>query len=192
MMCKGGTQVKRKTAKELLAESFRELARDRDIDRITVQDIAKNCGYSIATFYRQFRDKYDLIAWDYARDVQKLLDQEDGTPKEWRQSLSDAAVYYDEQREYLANLLTNTSGYDSFIQYMTEIHFSALMSRIRAASGQSGPDQRTQMLVRLYVFGTVMLTCEWIMGKYPVSRKVLTEVYVASLPEPLYDIFNKK
>jgi len=71
--------VKRKTAKELLAESFRELAQERDIDRITVQDIAKNCGYSIATFYRQFRDKYDLIAWDYARDVQKLLEQEDGT-----------------------------------------------------------------------------------------------------------------
>ena len=57
--------MKRKTAKELLAESFRELAQDRDIDKITVQDIAKNCGYSIATFYRQFRDKYDLIAWDY-------------------------------------------------------------------------------------------------------------------------------
>jgi len=37
-----------------------------------------------------------------------------------------------------------------------------------------------------------MRTCEWILGKYPISRKVLTEVYVASLPEPLYDIFNKK
>jgi len=71
--------VKRKTAKELLAESFRELAQDRDIDKITVQNIAKNCGYSIATFYRQFRDKYDLIAWDYARDVQLLLEQADGT-----------------------------------------------------------------------------------------------------------------
>ena len=122
--------MKRKTAKELLAESFRELAQSWEIDRITVQDIAKNCGYSIATFYRQIKDKYVLIAWDYARDVQKLLDQEDGTPKDWRQSFSDATDYYDEQRKYLANLLTNTSGYDSFIRYMTEIHFSALMNRI--------------------------------------------------------------
>ena len=73
--------MKRKTAKELLAESFRELALSRDIDKITVQDIAKNCGYSIATFCRQFRDKYDLIAWDYARDVRRLLEQEDGTHK---------------------------------------------------------------------------------------------------------------
>ena len=182
--------MKRKTAKELLAESFRELAQDRDIDKITVQDIAKNCGYSIATFYRQFRDKYDLIAWDYARDVQKLLEQEDGTQKGWRQSLSDAADYYDEQREYLANLLTNTSGYDSFIRYMTEIYFNALMDRIRAASDPDDPDRKTEMLVRLYGFGTVMLTCEWIMGKYPVSRETLTEVYAASLPEPLHIYFQ--
>ena len=182
--------MKRKTAKELLAESFRELAQDRDIDKITVQDIAKNCGYSVATFYRQFRDKYDLIAWDYARDVQKLLEQEDGSQKDWRKSLSDAAEYYDEQRQYLANLLTNTSGYDSFIRYMTEIHFNALMDRIHAAFAQSEPDQKTEMLVRLYGFGTVMLTCEWIMGKYPVSRETLTEVYAASLPEPLRVYFQ--
>ena len=182
--------MRRKTTKELLAESFRELAQDRDIDKITVQDIAKNCGYSVATFYRQFRDKYDLIAWDYARDVQKLLEQEDGSQKDWRKSLSDAAEYYDEQRRYLANLLTNTSGYDSFIRYMTEIHFNALMDRIRAALDQSEPDRKTEMLVRLYGFGTVMLTCEWIMGKYPVSRETLTEVYAASLPEPLHIYFQ--
>ena len=190
MMCRGGTQVKRKTAKELLAESFRELAQDRDIDKITVQDIAKNCGYSIATFYRQFRDKYDLIAWDYARDVQKLLEQEDGTRKDWRRSLSDAAEYYDRQRQYLANLLTNTSGYDSFIRYMAEIHFNALMNRIRPAFDSCEPDRKMEMLVRLYGFGTVMLTCEWILGKYPVSRETLTEVYAVSLPEPLSVYFQ--
>ena len=145
---------------------------------------------SIATFYRQFKDKYDLIAWDYARDVQKLLEQEDGTQKDWRQSLSEAADYYDEQREYLANLLTNTRGYDSFIRYMTEIHFNALMNRIRAASDPDGPDRKTEMLVRLYGFSTVMLTCEWILGKYPVSRETLTEVYAASLPEPLHIYFQ--
>ena len=55
--------MKRKTAKEILAESFRELAEKKSIDRITVKDIAQNCGYSSATFYRQFKDKYDLIAW---------------------------------------------------------------------------------------------------------------------------------
>ena len=42
--------MKRKTAKEILADSFHELAKDRQIDKITVREIAANCGYSSATF----------------------------------------------------------------------------------------------------------------------------------------------
>lgn len=65
--------MKRLTAKEILAESFRELAQKMPIDRITVRDITANCGYSQATFYRQYRDKYDLIAWSYTRDLEAIL-----------------------------------------------------------------------------------------------------------------------
>ena len=46
--------MKRKKAKEILAESFRELAANKSFDKITVKDITDNCGYSPATFYRQF------------------------------------------------------------------------------------------------------------------------------------------
>ena len=41
--------MKWKTAKEILAESFREIAEMKPIDKITVKDITKNCGYSTAT-----------------------------------------------------------------------------------------------------------------------------------------------
>ena len=47
------------TVKEIMAASFRELARKRPIDKITVKEIAANCDYSQTTFYRQFKDKYD-------------------------------------------------------------------------------------------------------------------------------------
>ena len=57
--------MKRKTTKEILAESFRELAENRPVDKITIQEIVDNCDYSPATFYRHFKDKYDMIAWDY-------------------------------------------------------------------------------------------------------------------------------
>ena len=44
--------LKRKTSKEILADSFREIADIKTIDKITVKDITENCGYSMATFYR--------------------------------------------------------------------------------------------------------------------------------------------
>ena len=69
--------MKRKTAKQILAESFRELAKEKNIDKITVKDITENCGYSTATFYRQFKDKYDLIAWAYTWGVTSIMDRID-------------------------------------------------------------------------------------------------------------------
>ena len=40
----------RKTTKEILAESFRELAQTKNVDKITVRDITKNSGYYDASF----------------------------------------------------------------------------------------------------------------------------------------------
>ncbi len=85
--------MRRKTAREVLADSFRELARVKPIDKITVRDIIEDSGYSQAAFYRQFRDKYDLIAWSYTRGLETILDQVKGDVQSWRQTLTDAAVY---------------------------------------------------------------------------------------------------
>ena len=41
--------MQRKTAKQILAESFREVAQTQSIDKITVRNITENCGYSGAT-----------------------------------------------------------------------------------------------------------------------------------------------
>ncbi len=81
--------MKRKTAKEILAESFKELALTRDVEKITIKEITDNCGYSPATFYRQFKDKYDLMrvleAYCYGAvkiTIDRLLGKYDATPEE--------------------------------------------------------------------------------------------------------------
>ena len=178
--------MKRKKAKEILAESFRELAESKSIAKITVRDITENCGYSTATFYRHFKDKYDLIAWDYTCELEQILKQVGRNRESWKQALIDAAVYYDSNREYLANLLLHTTGYDSFVRNMTEINFNSLKNRILFSSELEELEEKTEMYVRLYCLGNVCLTCEWILGRYSVSRETLVEVYAGSLPEPLH------
>lgn len=107
--------MKRKTAKEILAESFRELAEKKNIDKITVRDIKENCGYSSATFYRQFKDKYDLIVWDHTRIVAEVMDRIGNNGYPWSQTLLDGAKDFQTNKDYLSNLLKHTSGQDSFI-----------------------------------------------------------------------------
>lgn len=177
--------MKRKTAKEILAESFRELAETRPADRITVQDIAANCGYSPATFYRNYSDKYDLIAWEYARGTEKIMDRALTRDYPWKQTMLDWAHRFEQEKEYLANLFMHTGGHDAFIRYMTDINCSALKKHILAVSGSSNTDRRTDLYIRIYYLGTVNLSCEWILGMYDITPEELAEIFENSLPDHL-------
>lgn len=179
--------MKRKTAKEILAESFRELVAIKSIDRITVQEIVDNCDYSPATFYRHFKDKYDLIAWDYAQQTAEIMDRISGDYT-WLQSLLDGAKHYNKERDYLTNLLLHTSGHDSFIQYMAEINYRVFTKHLSATLEQEKLDEKTALLARTYCLGTVCLTCEWILGKYTVTPEDLAEIYENALPPPLREL----
>ena len=153
----------RKTAKELLAASFRELAEKKSIDKITVGEIARNCGYSPATFYRNFKDKYDLIAWDYAKETERIMSRIDGKDYPWRQTLLDGVRHCASQREYLANLFQHTL----------------------AVSGKNALEKEEELYARVYCLGTVSLICEWILGKYDCVPEELARVFENSLPDPL-------
>ncbi|HRR77463.1 MAG TPA: TetR family transcriptional regulator [Ruminococcus sp.] len=65
--------MKRRTTKELLAESFLELVQTKRIDKITITDITNNCGMSQPTFYNHFKDKYDMIVWIYTNHVREIM-----------------------------------------------------------------------------------------------------------------------
>ena len=176
--------MKRKTAKEILAESFREVAENKNIDKITIQDIVDNCGYSPATFYRNFKDKYDLIAWDHTRGVAEIMGRI-GNDYAWRQSLIDGANWFYMEREYLANLFAHTSGHESFVRYMIEINCDALKKHIISSGKTEKLTAKEELYVRLYCLGTVSITCEWILGKHKAPPKEIAEIYENSLPEPL-------
>lgn len=177
--------MKRKTPKEILAESFYELAESKEIDKITVKDITKNCGYSPATFYRQFRDKYDLIAWAYTETVAGIMGQVGAEGYTWKTTLLDGAKLFMRERSYLSNLLLHTSGHDAFIRYMTDINFEALKGYILQIREGKPLDKKTETYIRIYCLGTVSLTCEWILGQYEMKPEELAEIYEKSVPEPL-------
>ncbi len=183
--------MKRKTAKELLVDSFRELAHEKPIDKITVRDIAANCGYSSATFYRQFKDKYDLIVWNYAQQTALIMNRVGTNDYEWRHTLAEGLSRYQHEKGYLANILKHTSGHDSFIQYMTSIHCKELSSLIRRTAGIRQLDPKTDMYIRLYCMGTVCLSCEWILDRFTATPEELAEIFENSLPLPLRPILLK-
>lgn len=180
--------MKRKTAQEILAESFRELAEKKPVDKITVPDIVENCGYSKTTFYRLFKDKYDLMAWDYAQRRKEIMERTEHPDYAWKGTLLDGAILFKKEKDYLKNLLLHTNGYESFSRYMKQDHFDSLKKVVLNTTGAKELDVKTEMYVRTYCQGTVDLICDWIMGLYEVSPEELAEVFENCLPIPLREI----
>lgn len=69
--------IKKKTIKELLGESLSELLESKPFEKITVQEIAENCGVGRRTFYNNFIDKHDLAAWLYMKQLYEFIENRD-------------------------------------------------------------------------------------------------------------------
>lgn len=57
-------------SKEAIVHAFNSLIEKRPFDAITVKMITEEAGVSRATFYRHFKDKYDVMNYNY----KKILD----------------------------------------------------------------------------------------------------------------------
>ncbi len=174
--------MKRKTAKEILAESFRELAETKNIDKITVKDIVENCGYSPATFYRNYKDKYDLIAWYYTEKIFEIQRRVGKDGYTWQDSYRDGTQFYKENKAYLANLFTYTRGLDSFIQNMTQINYESCREYLLRCSPDHKLDKMTQVKLHLYCMGASRLISEWVLDQIDLTEDELTKALVETLP----------
>ncbi len=183
--------MKRKTTKEILAESFRELAENRQVDKITIQEIVDNCDYSPATFYRHFRDKYDLIAWDYVNRSNEIMEKVGVNDYAWKDTVSDGMKFFRKNREYMQNLLLNTSGRDAFARYLGEANSEHLIKCILKVTGWKELDMDLEILVRVYCYGTVRVVCEWLLDDLKCDGDHLGDLFEKALPEELRRILYK-
>lgn len=57
------------TTKGRIAQSFKELLTKKSFQKITISDIAKECGMTRENFYYHFHDKYDIIRFILEKDL---------------------------------------------------------------------------------------------------------------------------
>ena len=62
-------QRNKKTVDERLAESFKELACQQPVEKITIKQITDKAGVIRPTFYNHFEDKYNLLEWILITDI---------------------------------------------------------------------------------------------------------------------------
>ena len=65
--------MRKRSSKEIFADTLLELSQKKTVDKITVQQIVDESGLSLQTFYNHFKDKADLILWVHKSKFEELL-----------------------------------------------------------------------------------------------------------------------
>ena len=171
--------------KEILAESLKNLSAKKSFDKITTYEIVKNCGLSKTTFYNHFRDKYDLAAWIYSTSAEKIMNRIDINGYTWKDSLTDGINYFFENRKFLKNLMLNTGGQDSFINYVANFNIKILSDFIKRTRNIEELPTDTEIYVKFYCYGTVCTICEMLMKDCSIPVDFFVNLLEKALPEPL-------
>lgn len=60
--------------KNVIAETFFAMVKEKGVDKITVKDLVETCHISRQTFYYHFQDILDVVEWSARKGIQKAVD----------------------------------------------------------------------------------------------------------------------
>ena len=176
--------IAQQTTKTLLAESLKDLAKFKPVDKITIKELTRNCGLTSPTFYNHFRDKYELMAWIYNQKVENAMknfgdaDAFEDVVRKWMEIILEDENFY-------LNVLKNAVGQNSF-RYATNDHAIELLSDwIKARHNQAELSPTICFCLRFYMRAVAELINDWCLSKWDCSPSDMAKFFVEAMPAPL-------
>lgn len=100
---KKGKAVMSQVTKRALEQSLKNQLLKKPLTKITVADIAEDCGINRMTFYYHFKDIYDLVEWSCLEDARRAIDQKK-TYDTWQQGLLQIFEAVQENKPFILNV----------------------------------------------------------------------------------------
>lgn len=146
--------------KQALAASIKELMEREPLSKISVGDIASNCGVNRQTFYYHFKDKYELVNWIYYTETVKLMSSFSDRAH-WTDGLGALCRYMRDNKRFYINALS-TPGQNSFQEYLLEFAHGLVRSLAEELLGESPiGEEDLEFIADFYAFAFVGLIMKW-------------------------------
>lgn len=176
--------IVRQTTKTLLAESFKELAKFKTVDKITIKELTKNCGLTTPTFYNHFRDKYDLMAWIYNQKIESSI-KNFGRGDSFEDVICKWLEIALEDEEFFLNLLKNAVGQNSFRYATNDYAINLLEDWIKTRREINELSPEISFCLRFFMRAVSEFVNDWALDKWDCSPRQMAKFFVEAMPAPL-------
>lgn len=160
--------------KRALERSLKCLLRDKPLSKITVTELAKDCGISRMTFYYHFRDIFDLVEWSCQEDASKVL-ADNKTYGTWQEGFLRILRYVRDDANFVNNVYRSVSR-DQVERHLYEVTYKLLRDVVdEEAQGMSVREEDRRFIADLYKYAFVGVVLDWIRDGMRERPEVLTE-----------------
>ena len=147
--------------KRALEQSLKNLLLQKPLTKITVGDIAEDCGINRMTFYYHFKDIYDLVEWSCLEDAKRAL-EEKKTYETWQQGFLQIFEAVQANKPFILNV------YRCVHREQVEKYLQPLVDRLvldvlnEEAQGLLVRDEDKQFIAQVYSYLFIGVMLDWI------------------------------
>lgn len=147
--------------KRALETSFKNLLLQKPLNKITISDIANDCGINRMTFYYHFKDIYDLIEWICNEETARAINGKK-TYETWQQGFLQTFQMVLQNKPFISNVYHSISR-EKIEDYFYAITFNLLIGVVEEkAAGMSVTESEKKFIADFYNFAFVGLLLDWI------------------------------
>jgi len=147
--------------KRALEHSLKNLLLQKPLNKITISDIANDCGINRMTFYYHFKDIYDLVEWICNNETTRAINDKK-TYETWQQGFLQTFQMVLENKAFVSSVYHSISK-EKIEDYIYAITFDLVIGVVEEkAAGMSVSESDKKFIANFYNFAFVGILLDWI------------------------------
>ena len=176
--------------KRALEQSLKNLLLKKPLTKITINDIAEDCGIHRMTFYYHFKDIYDLVEWSCLEDARKALDK-NKTYDTWQQGFLQIFEEVLENKQFVMNVYRCVHR-EQVEKYLKPLVDSLLLDVINERSaGMTVRDEDKSYIAQIFSYIFIGLMLDWINDDMREDPKMIVNRLAMLIKGSLSSIFER-
>ena len=172
----------KKSTKQQIWEAFYGLCRTIPFRKITVEMVVRECGISKATFYRHFKDKYDVLNYNSTAIAARIIGER--PCKDWHEFLFYMFEEIDKEKQYYRKAFL-TSGQNAHSSFLYEYSHSVVKSNYMQFNSLSEMTKEEEFMIAHYCYGCVAIIEDWLNDSSRLSTIQMADLFCELMPEKL-------
>ena len=149
------------TTKRAIAYAFKDLLKEKAFNKITVNDIAKECDINRQTFYYHFQDIRDLVEWTCLDEVDNILKKKDEC-EGWEDKFLLIFEIMKDEKVFVKNIYHSVSSEilrNNLYRLVYPIIYDEIVEK---SKGRNLREEDKKFITDFYKYAFVSIVLNWI------------------------------